>query len=332
MARNRILPIFVPHLGCPCTCVFCNQRTIAGQSRAATPEKVRAVMQQAQNQAPYEIAFYGGSFTAIPPAEQEALLSAALEGKKSGQVSAIRVSTRPDCVDDEAIKRLQRFGVQTVELGAQSFCDHVLQVSQRGHTARETDLAVMRLQKNGVSVIIQLMAGLPGDCAACCRESAEHAAALRPDGVRIYPVAVLPDTELYKMWRAGEYEPLTVPQAAEWCADMLEVFERERVPVIRIGLNPTEELGAQVVAGAYHPAMGEIVKSRLYYRRMSAMLMPYCGQAGHAVFTVPDRMISQAVGQARYNLLQLSHDFPGIKISICGGNDVMVLSFTPTEI
>lgn len=332
MEKKDILPVFVPHLGCPCHCVFCNQRTIAGQGAPVTAADVRAAAGNARARGLRmpEIAFYGGSFTAISPETQESLLGAAQACVRDGLASGIRLSTRPDCVGEEAVARLLRYGAGTVELGAQSMDDGVLQASGRGHTAQDTVQAVKRLQNVGFSVILQLMVGLPGDTPAIGRESARRAAALAPDGVRIYPVAVLPDTALYTMWRAGDYQPLTTDQAAQRCADLLEIFDARGIPVLRVGLNPTEELGAAVAAGAYHPAMGELAWNEVYYRRMTALLAPYRHLRGEAVLTVPPGAVSKAVGQKRRNLTRLSAAYPGICVRVrpCEGASVMAISFT----
>lgn len=311
-----IVPIFVPHAGCPCRCVFCNQRTIAGQTKRMTPERAQAIIDHAlavlpQGSAP-QAAFYGGSFTAIPVEEQEALLAVTDRYLADGRLSAVRLSTRPDAIDDGILARLRGHGVRTIELGAQSMCDEVLRRAKRGHTAADTVRASGLIRQAGISLILQTMAGLPGDTRDTVRQTAEAVAELKPDGVRIYPVAVLPDTELYDLWQAGAYQPLTVETAAVWCADMLEVFERHSIPVIRVGLNPTEELDSAVAAGAYHPAMGELAYSELWYRRLRAQLAD--GADGTAY--VPARALSRAIGHKKRNLLRLRQEFPDKNVRI----------------
>lgn len=334
MAKKAILPVFVPHLGCPCRCVFCNQRAIAGQAAPVTADAVRRLAEGARRDGlrTPELAFYGGSFTAVAEDLQEALLAAAQGCVRDGLASGVRLSTRPDCIDARVCARLRRYGVGTVELGAQSMDDGVLRQAGRGHTAQDTVQAAALLRAHGFSVVLQLMAGLPGDTREAGRETARRAAALRPDGVRIYPVAVLPGTALYDMWRAGTYTPLTVAQAASRCADMLETFTEAGIAVLRVGLNPTEELGAEVVAGAYHPAMGELAWNEAYYRRMAALLAPYRGQRGDAVFSVPAGDVSKAVGQKRGNLARLGREFPGVRVRVrVRGEDglaVMGIAFT----
>ena len=183
--RRRILPIFVPHAGCPNQCVFCDQKRISGSPFSASAETVETALNALSPGAGVELAFYGGSFTAIPVERQEELLSAADAFRKSGTVSCLRVSTRPDAVDEETLKRLSRHGVETVELGAQSMSDDVLRLSGRGHTAAHTERAAALIKAAGMKLILQMMTGLPGSDAEKDLETARRIIALRPDGVRI---------------------------------------------------------------------------------------------------------------------------------------------------
>lgn len=192
----------------------------------------------------YELAFYGGSFTAIPEAEQEALLAAAIPARESGAVSALRVSTRPDAVTEEKLARLRRYGVETVELGAQSMCDEVLLRSGRGHMSEDTVKAAKLVKDAGFTLILQMMTGLPGSDDARDIQTARSIAALHPDGVRIYPTVILRDTPLCDLWQAGKYREHTVEDAVRVCARILPIFENAGIPVIRLGLNPSDELSA----------------------------------------------------------------------------------------
>lgn len=311
-----IVPVFVPHAGCPCRCVFCNQHTIAGQTVCMTPERADEIFRQALAVLPSgscpQAAFYGGSFTAIPVQQQEALLAVTDRYRTAGLLSSVRLSTRPDAITPVCLTRLKAHGVTIIELGAQSMDDNVLRQAKRGHTAADTVQASKLIQQAGISLILQTMVGLPGDTRETVRQTAERVAACHPDGVRIYPVAVLPDTELYDLWQRGDYVPLDVETAAVWCADMLEVFERECIPVIRIGLNPTEELDHTVAAGAYHPAMGELAYSELWYRKLKRQM-----EAGaDATLFVPARQLSRAIGYKRRNLLRLREAYPEKNIVI----------------
>ena len=212
MAQNRIIPIFVAHLGCPHRCVFCDQRRIAGVHRAVTPREAAEILRCGLERCGpgAEGAFYGGSFTAVAPAYQQALLDAAAPFLRSGQLSSLRVSTRPDAIAEADLERLWRGGVRTVELGCQSMDDGVLLESGRGHDRAAVFRAVSLLRRYGFRVILQMMTGLPGDNEEKAMETARALAALSPDGVRIYPTVVVRGTELEERWRRGVYRPQSV--------------------------------------------------------------------------------------------------------------------------
>ena len=310
-ARACILPVFVPHLGCPYACVFCNQRRISGETRPASAGDVRRALETAALPSGVErqLAFYGGSFTAIPAAQQEALLAAAQEGIERGQIDTIRLSTRPDAIDEAVLERLRRYGVSTVELGAQSMDERVLRLAGRGHTAEDVRGASRRIREAGFSLVLQMMTGLPGDSDERADYTARELIALRPDGVRIYPTVIVRDTALYDLWRAGEYREHTVEDAVRVCARLLPLFEAAEIPVLRLGLNPTDELsGGGAVAGAYHPALGELVRSRVLRNRAEALLEGTEARSRVTLF-VNERALSQMIGQHRCNIDYLQQRF-----------------------
>lgn len=306
--RRRVLPLFIPHLGCPHDCVFCAQRRISGQLTPVTPADVDAAMAALEHPVD-EAAFYGGSFTALPTAEQAALLEAAQPYLRSGKVGALRVSTRPDAVDGAALDLLQRYHVETVELGAQSMDDGVLAGSGRGHTAADTERAARLVKARGFRLVLQMMTGLPGSSDALDLMTAERLAALRPDGVRIYPTVILRDTALYDLWQYGIYREHAVEDAVRVCAHLLPVFEKAGIPVIRLGLNPTDELtNGAAAGGAYHPALGELVQSRIFLERARALL--HGSKPGtDMVLGVCKSDISRMTGQRRCNLAALAKEF-----------------------
>ena len=301
-ARECVIPVFVPHLGCPNDCVFCNQRRISGSLSPATARDVQAAIEKATAVAPpqgggRQLAFYGGSFTAIPAAQQEELLGAAQPYLEAGAIDSLRLSTRPDAIDGEVLARLRRYGVETVELGAQSMSDRVLELSGRGHTARDVAEASGMVKAAGFKLILQMMTGLPGSDEESDVETARRIAALRPDGVRVYPTVIVRDTALYDLWRAGKYREHSVEDAVRACARILPVFEAAGIPVIRLGLNPTEELsGGDAAGGAYHPALGELVRARIM-RGEAERLLAGAKPGGSAALRVNPRLMSQAVGQ-----------------------------------
>ena len=312
-ARVSILPVFVPHLGCPHDCVFCNQRRIAGQAQPADAHTVQQLLSAAaalpDTGAKRQLAFYGGSFTAIPEAQQTELLAAAQEGIERGLIDSIRLSTRPDAIDGAVLSRLRRYGVETIEIGAQSLDDEVLRLSGRGHTAEDVRRSARAVKAAGFSLVLQMMTGLPGDTDEKDLATAREIIALRPDAVRIYPTVVVRDTALCELWQRGEYRAHTVEDAVRVCARLLPLFEAAGIPVIRLGLNPTEELtGGAAVAGAYHPALGELVRSRILREKAGALLEGV--QPGSRVtLAVQPRLLSQLIGSKRANLTWLCDRF-----------------------
>ncbi len=319
--RRSIIPVFVPHLGCPHQCVFCDQRRISGALRPARPEDVvRAIEEGLARLKPGTIptlAFYGGSFTAVPLEEQKALLGAARPYLQAGQLRDIRLSTRPDAINDEILALLQESGVATVELGVQSMDGEVLRLSRRGHTPEDAERAARAVKDAGFELILQMMTGLPGDTPEKSLDTARRFIALRPDGVRIYPTVVIRDTPLYDAWRAGTYREHTLSDAVALCAALCELFDGAGVPVIRLGLNPTQELSnGQAVAGAYHPALGELVLARRYLARERALLSEAdCGK--EVLFAVKPGRVSAAAGQKRENVTVLQREFAlaGVKFT-----------------
>jgi len=312
-ARASILPVFVPHLGCPHACVFCNQRRISGAQRPATAEDVKNSIAQAAAFLPKggkrQLAFYGGSFTAIPVGEQEALLGAAKAALDTGDIDAIRLSTRPDAIDGAVLDRLRRYGVDTVELGAQSMDDAVLRLAGRGHTAADVETASRLIKAAGFRLVLQMMTGLPGATDESDTDTARRLIALGPDGVRIYPTAIVQDTALFDMWRAGTYREHTVEDAVRVCAGIVPLFDAAGIPIIRLGLNPTEELsGGAAAGGAYHPALGELVKSRILLEKARSLLRGI-EPGSRVTIAVGKGKTSQMTGQHRENLRKLTEEF-----------------------
>ena len=320
MARNRIIPIFVPHVGCPHQCVFCNQRRIAGTGTPLRAEPVTEALEAGLERCGdgAEAAFYGGSFTAIPAEQQEELLGAVQPFLDSGRIASVRLSTRPDAIDSAVLERLKRYRVGTVELGSQSMDDDVLARCGRGHTAADTVQAAKLLRKGGFRVILQMMTGLPGSSPETDTETARRLIALRPDGVRIYPTVVVRDTPLCDAYAAGEYRPQTVEEAAILCAQLYRMFTEAGIPVLRLGLQPTEALsGGDAVAGPYHPAFGELVKSRILYENVCALLDQT--EARTVTVLVRQDRISSMVGQKRANLRALEVRYPEKRLRVAAG-------------
>ena len=328
MARKNVIPVFVPHAGCPHACVFCNQRRISGAAEPATAETVRRAI-AAWRGGPCDLAFYGGSFTAIPTDRQEELLEAAQPFLALHPGNSLRLSTRPDAVDAQTLDRLKRYGVGTVELGVQSMDGRVLTLSRRGHTAKDAERAAALVREAGLALILQMMTGLPGDTPDASRYTAERLIDLRPDGVRIYPTVVVRDTELCEAYRAGRYREHTVEDAVSLCASLVKLFDRAGVPVIRLGLNPTEELsGGAAVAGAYHPALGELVYQRLMLERARALLRGTDCAGCAAELGVPRGRVSLLVGQHRAGKRALMREFglTDLRVRESDGDEIVILN------
>lgn len=308
------MPFFIPHEGCPHRCVFCDQRSIAGDVRRL-PEESELLSTVASYRASgsgeaVEVAFFGGTFTALPRHMQERLLGPLQPLLASGEVGAIRVSTRPDAVDASTVDFLLAKRVTTVELGVQSMDSDVLALSARGHRSEDVARAVQLLRAGGVRVGAQLMPGLPGDTPAKALRSLEEVLALGVDFLRIYPAVVLAGTELAGRYDEGSYHPLTLQEATRVCKLMLHRALRSAIPVIRIGLQPTEGLMAQgtIVAGPFHPAFRQLVEAELCYDMLSLLAAGLPAGTTVTIGCAPSRC-SDVVGQRRSNieLLQRRH-------------------------
>ena len=263
--KTRILPFFIPHIGCPYICVFCNQPRISGQQEMVTPETIRSSIQTTVSEQGYsgqwEVAYFGGSFTAIPQEVQDRLLEPAKETFQQGTIQGIRLSTRPDAIREDRLKELYACGVRTIELGVQTLEASMLVESKRGHTVEDVEQACKRIREQGITLGIQLLPGLPGETWSTLVNTAVKAGQLQSDLCRIYPVIVIEDTELADRVREGSYVPLTIEQAVAYSAFLKSYLEDKGTQVIRVGLQSTEDFdaGRGIVGGPYAPAFGELV-------------------------------------------------------------------------
>ena len=276
MKKQYIIPIFVPHLGCPNDCIFCNQRKISGQMKNVTENDVRDTIEFylsnfKEKDAHIEVAFYGGSFTGIDVELQDKLLQAAYDYIKEKKVHSIRISTRPDYIDKATLKRLKKYKVKTIELGVQSTNDFVLDRCKRGHTFEDVVKASKLIKKFRMKLGHQMMIGLPESTELDDLQTAKDLIKLKPDMVRIYPVLVIKGTQLEKEYNENQYDPLTVEQAVERCKELCYMFGKKKIDVIRIGLQNTDTIcsptnqGSEVVAGPYHETFRQLVESSIYY-------------------------------------------------------------------
>ena len=298
--KPLIIPIFISHSGCPHRCVFCDQEKITAQPvRSVGRDEVREVLEKAINSSKFnirrnpEVAFYGGTFTGLPTDRMTGLLEAVSPYIKNRLISSIRVSTRPDFIDEERLKILQAHHVSTVELGVQSLDEDVLLMAQRGHTAGDVVRAVQILKRKEFKVGIQLMPGLPGDSEETFRATIEKTIDLDPDMVRVYPALVIKGTGLARMYEEGSYRPLTLEKGVDLCAKGVARLEANGIPVIRIGLMSSPSLleESRIVSGPWHPAFGFLVRSAIRQKAIELDL-PAPGTVEGIKIFAPEREIS----------------------------------------
>jgi histone acetyltransferase (RNA polymerase elongator complex component) len=315
--KPLIIPVFIPHMGCPNRCVFCDQTSITGhEDGGISPQQVREQISEflsfeVMNRGPVEVAFYGGNFLGLPTSYRESVLDVAQGFVEDGAVSGIRFSTRPDTVDEETLNALVPYPVRVVEVGAQSMDETVLSLSRRGHTAEDTKNSIEALKAHGLSTGIQLMPGLPGDTLETMLETGQRAADLRPDFVRIYPTVVVKKTVLEKWYKSGEFKPLSLTDAVEVTKKLFLLFQAHGITVIRMGLQTTgslQETGA-VVAGPFHPAFGHLVHSALFLDRAAKALEEEEPESKRIAFSVHPHDVPKLKGQKGENVRKLVERF-----------------------
>lgn len=308
-----IIPVFLPAMGCREHCLFCNQK--AASEGLLSPSSVRDFIKGSLNSSSpkkkdreKQVAFYGGSFTAIYKDDQVHYLKEVQPFLASGLVDSIRISTRPDALDEEMLSLLKEYGVKTVEVGVQSMIDEILFSSKRGHSAEDTVSATSRLKQWGFEVGLQLMIGLPGDSFDRFLQTLDQIIELKPDFVRIHPTLVLKGASLETLWRDGEYSPLLLDEAVQWLKKGILKLERASISVARIGLQPTQELERDFLAGPYHPALHQLVDSSIFFD-MACALLQISQKNGRALFLCHPREVSNLRGQRNENILRLKKHF-----------------------
>lgn len=303
MSHSNI-SIFVPHSGCPHQCAFCNQKSITG-SEAQIPEieKVRKICRQAlsevKNPKDCEIAFFGGSFTAINRADMLSLLNVANEFIGKDKFCGIRISTRPDCIYPEILDVLKQKNVKTIELGAQSMDDEVLIANERGHSANDVVDASRMILDYGFDLGLQMMTGLYKSTTESDIMTARSLISLKPSQVRIYPTVILENTILGEYFKKGIYQSYSLEQTVELCAELLEMFYENDIPVIKLGLHASELVEAKMLGGVYHPAFRELCEGMVFRNRIERKLI--CAGIKNAVILIPKGKLSQVVGQKKVN-------------------------------
>lgn len=318
-----IIPIFVPHRGCPHDCVFCNQKRITGSLNNIEAQDVENTINKYletinRENSHVEVSFFGGSFTGIPIEYQNELLAAAKIALDMGKVDSIRLSTRPDYISERILDNLKNYGVGVIELGVQSMDEEVLKLSERGHTEMDVIKASRLIKEYGFSLGLQMMIGLPGDNEKKDYETANKIIALKPDFVRIYPALVIRDTLMEQMYHNGTYTPLTVDRAVEISKEIYKLFIKHKIPVIRMGLQPTTEInvGGDVIAGPFHPAFRELVESSLLNDMLVFIVnRNFINSKSIEVYINP-RDISKLFADKKNIFYNKIKDFTSIKIKI----------------
>lgn len=306
------ISIFVPHNGCPQNCSFCNQKTITGKDKQPTALDVKNAIETALSRKgyQYEIAFFGGSFTAIDREYMLLLLKTASEYVDGNRISGIRISTRPDFIDSEILDILKEHKVTSIELGAQSMDDEVLKANLRGHTSEDVEKASTLIKEYGFELGLQMMTGLYLDTDEKAIETAKKIIALSPQTVRIYPTVVLKGTMLADLYEKELYKPQTVDDAANLCTKIVPMFEKANIKVIRLGLHSSTDIKKNMVAGAFHDSFGEIVKSRYMLNR----ILKY-PPASYEIM-VNSKTVSQLKGQQKRNIYFLMEQGYNIKVTV----------------
>ncbi len=322
MKTHAIIPIFIPHLGCPNDCVFCNQKKITARLKPLSREDMGVMIDQylktisGRGIETVEIAFYGGSFTGIPLELQQEYLSVAKLYKDRGLIRKIHLSTRPDYIDDRILTNLKRYGADIIELGVQSFDEEVLRLSNRGH-GREIVFTASRLvQDYGFELGLQLMIGLPGDTYEKSIKSAREAVGIGPSIARLYPTVIIKDTDLYEMYLRGEYAPLPQEDAVRITKDMYLILTNAGINVIRIGLKSTDLISENgETAGGYHPAFRQLVESEIAKEQLEARLTPLLPAVSEAAFFSSAASFSNMVGNRKSNRIYFEKKYPHVRFT-----------------
>jgi histone acetyltransferase (RNA polymerase elongator complex component) len=315
-----IIPIFLPYAGCRERCLFCNQKATA--TEIPSPSSLRSFIEGSLIQFPRcrkeeekQVAFYGGSFTAIDKEVQISYFKEIQPFLTSGRIDSIRISTRPDALDEEILSLLKEYGVKTIELGVQSMVDEVLLLARRGHSVRDTISAVLRLKQLGFEVGLQLMIGLPADSLDRFLQTLDQVVELKPDFVRIHPTLVLRGAPLENLWRTGAYVPLSLDETIRWLKRGLLKLEAASVPVARVGLQPTNDLERDFLVGPYHPALHQLVDSAIFLE-MANYLLQIAPNGSQVSFQCHPAEVSNLRGQRNQNVLRLKEEFNLVKILI----------------
>lgn len=320
MKKEFIIPIFVPHLECQNDCIFCNQKLISGQNKNITKKEVKKTIEYfleniKEKDAKKQIAFFGGSFTSIDIEKQDELLQTAYEYIEKGQVDSIRITTRPDYIDKETLKRLKKYKVKTIELGVQSANDYVLGRANRGHTFKDVQKASKLIRWYGFELGHQIMVGLPESNRNDEIKTAKALIKLKPKTVRIYPVLVIKGTKLEKEYNEGIYQPLTLVQAVEISKQLVRMFTNKKIDVIKVGLQNSEEIydiemqSSKIVAGPYNPEFRQLVESGMWYDAILGKIKKMNVKVQEVKVTVNPIDVNNVIGHKKENIIKLKETY-----------------------
>ena len=305
--KHYNIPVFLPELACPFRCVYCNQFSITGKQKIPDIQEVKNTIDSylesfKEEDRFVEVAFFGGNFTGLPEKMQDDFLKIVQPYLEKGVVNGIRCSTRPDYIDEKRVKTLKSFGMLNIELGAQTTNDEILQRCGRGHTYKDIEKASQIIVGEGITLGLQMMLGLPFDSFNDDMQTARDIVRLGAKETRIYPCIVVKDTELERLYRNGEYSPLTLDEAVEQSATLYEYFTENDVKVLRIGLHTSDDLnGDALVAGPYHKNFAEMVFSRLWGRKLDKI----DEKSDKIVIEVPENQLNHAIGYQGENKKKL---------------------------
>lgn len=334
MKEHAIIPIFIPHEGCPNDCVFCNQKKITARQKPVSKEDVVATIEEylstlkERNLKTIEIAFFGGSFTGIPIEKQSAYLSVAKEYKDKGLVDKIHLSTRPDYINEEILDNLKAYSVDVIELGVQSFDDQVLKLSNRGHNSAVVYESSKLIKEYGFTLGIQLMIGLPGDSMEKCIYSARETVAIGPEIARLYPTIVIEDTLLYQWTTDGQYKPLSQHEAIERTKEMYKILQGSGINIIRVGLKSSDIINdhGHITGGTFHPAFRQLVEGEIAREIVTPMLENHLGP--QATIKANSKWLSNVVGNSGSNKAFWQEHFPGLTLNFREDNSLDNMKFT----
>ena len=311
--KHYNIPIFIPELACPNRCIYCNKRHISGQLQAVKPEEIKQIIEQHLatfiRPSEVELAFFGGSFTGIDEKDMLTYLQIVQPYIEQGEIKSIRISTRPDYINEKILDILQQYNVKDIELGAQSLDEEVLAFAKRGHTVRDVENASQLIKSYGFSLGLQMMIGLPLDTVEKSKETAKKILKLGAESTRIYPTLVINNTDLADLYRQNKYKALSLDEAVDWTAEIYKIFSQSSIKILRVGLHPSEALinGTELLAGPFHVSFKELVLTKIWQEKFEKLPI------NTKTILVNPKEINYAIGYNSKNKQLLQKKFPYLK-------------------